>query len=133
MTKDCRVCISGHSDAEDIVSLARYHRKETEHFVFFERVSGNTEEKFSLKFGDGFLEYKRKGLIKTSVILRPGETTYSQYTTPYGVFEVGFETTDFNFEESDSQIRIGAEYRMTLNGEPHEEGKINVEISEVGT
>ncbi len=131
MTKECMVCISGHSDAPDIVSPARYHRKEDEHFVFFERREDNIEEKFSLRFGRDHLEYKRKGAIKTVVLLRPGMTLPSQYTTPYGQFEVGFETTDFCFEESDSKMRIAASYNMTLNGLPHEEGKINVEISEV--
>lgn len=131
MTGNCFVCISGHSDAPDIESLARYHKKDNGHFVFFERDLNGVTEKFSLRFGEDHLSYKRDGEVKTEVILKPGQMHTASYVTPYGVFEIGFDTVDFSFEETASRIEIKARYNMTLNGEPHEEGRIKVEISEV--
>ena len=133
MTDNCFVCISGHSDAPDIKGIARYHKKDAGHFVFFERELDGVTEKFSLRFGNDHLSYRRNGEVKTEVILEPGKKHTADYVTPYGTFEIGFDTVDFSFEETESEIRINARYNMTLNGEPHEEGKIKVEISEVKT
>lgn len=131
MTKDCRVLISGHNDASDIESPARYHKKGDMHYVFFERMSDGVNEKFSLKFGRDSLSYKREGAVRTQIILIPGQISTSRFLTPYGEFEIGFDTTDFSFEETEAKIEIAAVYDMTLNGEPHEEGKIKISISEV--
>ncbi len=131
MTENCFVCISGHSDAPDIEGIARYHKKGTGHFVFFERELNGITEKFSLRFGNDHLSYKRNGEVKAEVILEPGQMHTANYITPYGTFEMGFDTKDFSFEETASRIEIKARYNMTINGEPHEEGSIKVEISEV--
>ncbi|MBR5376942.1 MAG: DUF1934 domain-containing protein [Lachnospiraceae bacterium] len=131
MTKNCLVRISGHRDSPDIESPARYHKKDSGHFVFFERELDGITEKFSLRFGEDHLTYKRDGEVKAEVILEPGQMHRSDYITPYGTFEMGFDTVDFSFEETPSKIMIYAGYNMTLNGEPHEEGRIKVEITEV--
>ncbi|MCR5649615.1 MAG: DUF1934 domain-containing protein [Lachnospiraceae bacterium] len=133
MTKNCHVCIRGHSDALDIEGKARYHKKDSEHYLFFERETGGIMEKFSLRFGKDHLSYKRDGEVKTEVFLEPGQLHESCFVTPYGTFEIGFKSKDFSFEETESEIIISAVYDMTLNGEPHEEGRIQIEITEVKT
>ena len=129
MTKDCEVRILGHSDAGEIKSGARYHKKEGTHYVFFERTEEGVTEKYSVKFSEEFLEYKRQGALKTVVCLRPGERTSSKYITPYGEFDIGFYTGSFLVDEKEDKIRVSAEYDMTLNGEPHEKGKIMIELA----
>ena len=131
MTKECFVCISGHADAPDIEAVARYHKKDSAHYLFFEREAGGLSEKFSLRFDKDYLSYKRDGEVKTEVFLKTGQTRVSKYVTPYGTFDIGFETVEFLLEETDSAISIRASYNTTLNGEPHEEGKIKIEITEV--
>ncbi|MBO4374192.1 MAG: DUF1934 domain-containing protein [Lachnospiraceae bacterium] len=133
MTKNCHVCISGHADAPDIEGIARYHKKDSIHYVFFENEQNGVTEKFSLRFGKDYLFYKRDGEVKTEVLLETGQKHVSRYATPYGTFEIGFDTVDFLLTETGSEIKICAAYSMTLNGEPHEEGKIKIQISEVKT
>ena len=124
----CTVRIVGHRDAEDIESTARHHMKDGRHYVFFERMNEGEEEKFSLKFDEHRLEYTRRGLIKSTVILEAGEKTSARYITPYGEFEIGFFTTSYELRKEEGVIRLDAEYDMTLNGEPHEPGKILIEV-----
>ena len=131
MTKECFVCISGHADAPDIEGIARYHKKDSVHYLFFERELDGIPERFSLRFGKDHLSYKRDGEVKTEVFLETGQKHLSKYVTPYGTFEIGFETVDLRLVETSSRISVSASYNTTLNGEPHEEGKIIVEISEV--
>ncbi len=131
MTKECFVCISGHADAPDIEAIARYHKKDSTYYLFFERETDGLFEKFSLRFDREHLSYKRDGEVKTEVLLETGQRHVSKYVTPYGTFEIGFETVDLLLQETDSAISIKASYNTTLNGEPHEKGKIKIQISEV--
>jgi len=124
MTKECSVRIEGHKDAQIIESTARYHKKDGRNYVFFEAQTEGIPERFLLKFDEHSLDYSRKGVIKSLVSLQEGVATSTQYVTPYGEFEVGFFTTSYEFDENEDCIVIKAEYEMTLNGQPHEAGRI---------
>lgn len=124
----CRVSIAGHKDAGEIEGSGRHHIKDGRHYVFFERITEGEEEKFTLKFDGEGLEYSRRGLIKSTVLLKTGEKTTSLYRTPYGEFEIGFFTRSYELREEGDEITLKAEYDMTLNGQPHEPGKISVKL-----
>jgi len=128
MDPECKVKISGHRDAEDIEGEGRYHVKKGRHYVFFDRRTEDGQEKYTLKFDAESLEYKRQGLINSTVFLKTGQMTASAYRTPYGEFEIGFFTTFYELKEEEGKVSLTAEYDMTLNGEPHEPGKILIEV-----
>lgn len=127
---DCFVRITGHKDAEDIEGFGRHHIKDGRHYIFFEKETEGIQEKFSLKIDEEGLEYSRNGVLKSTVVLRTGQQTVSQYVTPYGQFEMGFFTTSFKISKEDGHLTVNAGYDMTLNGQKHESGRINIEVED---
>ncbi len=128
MGDNCLVRIVGHRDAEEIKERGRHHVKNGMHYVFFDRKTEGTGEKFTLKFDEKSLRYSRRGLLQSDVELERGKRTCSRYITPYGEFEIGFDTTLYEYSEDDGVILINAGYAMTLNGQEHEPGKIMIEV-----
>ena len=129
MTKECSISIQGVEGSEKITAPGRYHEKDGRCYVFFEAQTEDGPEKCSLKFDEASLEYTRSGAIRTGIILKTGEKTFAEYSTPYGSFQARFHTGSIRLLREEGQICLDAEYMLSLNGSGEDPGRVAIEIT----
>lgn len=125
MTKEVLITIRGlqfvnkGDDAEpvEVVSPGEYYFKNGSHYLLFEEITeGFTESTHNMmKFSDGHLEVRKKGLIDVNMVYELNKKTLSYYHTPFGVMHMGIATTSFYKKETKDEIELKVDYALEMN------------------
>ena len=138
MTKDVLIHISGLQfvageqvdDAVETITSGEYYYRSGSHFLLFEEMMEGFSEPVHnyVKFRQGRLEMRKKGLIQVQMIFEEGKKNLALYQTPYGQFEMGISTTHIRMSESEKQMDIHAEYALEVNGSYVADCRIHITV-----
>ncbi len=127
MTKEVLITIRGlqfvskgdDADPVEVVAPGEYYCKNGSHYLMFEEITeGFTEStRNRMKFSDGHLEVRKKGLIDVNMVYELNKKTLSYYQTPFGVMHMGIATTGFQQTAKEDEIDLKVDYALEMNEE----------------
>lgn len=125
MTKEVLITIRGlqfvskDDDAEpvEVVTPGEYYFKNGNHYLLFDEITEGFKETTHnmMKFHDGHLEVRKKGLIDVNMLYELNKKTMSYYNTPFGVMHMGIATTSFYKKVTQDEIELKVDYALEMN------------------
>lgn len=125
MTKEVLITIRGlqfvskDDDAEpvEVVTPGEYYFKNGNHYLLFDEITEGFKETTHnmMKFHDGHLEVRKKGLIDVNMLYELNKKTMSYYNTPFGVMHMGIATTSFYKKVTKDEIELKIDYALEMN------------------
>lgn len=136
MTKEVLLTLKGlqfgEDGPEDVTTClpAEYYERGGKHYVVYEEVmEGFTKPvKSILKFWKEELDVTRHGVVNVHLLFKKGQKYPSEYTTPFGSFQVGVDTTKLELKQESEKIALLAEYRLEMNEQHLAECRLTLEI-----
>ncbi len=138
MTKEVLITIRGlqfisqGDDAEpvEVVTPGEYYYKNGSHYLLFDELTeGFTESTHNMmKFRDGHLEVRKKGLVDVNMVYELNKKTMSYYQTPFGVMHMGIATTSFYKRVTKDEIELVIDYALEMNEAFVADCTININI-----
>lgn len=124
MEKDVMIHINGmqYTGGDDpepveVITPGQYYYKNGNHYLKFEDITDNPEEKTSsiMKFRPAYLEVKKHGFVDTRMVFEENKKTLTLYETPFGVMNVSVSATSIRLKEEKESIELTADYALDIN------------------
>lgn len=125
MTKEVLITIRGlqfvskDDDAEpvEVVTPGEYYFKNGNHYLLFDEITEGFKETTHnmMKFHNGHLEVRKKGLVDVNMLYELNKKTMSYYNTPFGVMHMGIATTSFYKKVTRDEIELKIDYALEMN------------------
>lgn len=138
MTKDVLIHIgglqfapgAGEQDALETITPGEYYYRNGSHFLLFEECVEGFEKSIQnmVKFKNGYLELRKKGLIQVQMIFEEGKKNVTLYQTPFGEFEMGISTTRLSMNEKENRMEIYIGYALEVSGSFLADCEIRIEV-----
>ena len=122
-------------DAEQIetITIGKYTVEEKtgyHHVEFDEILEGFGEPaKSVLRFGQGFLELTRTGLINVHMVFQENRKNLTNYVTPYGEILIGIDAKKVHITHNPDKITVNVEYALEVNYELLSDCRIVINVS----
>lgn len=124
MKRDVQINIKGiqkNEEAQEILESAAFGEFGligSTYCLRYEEISEDGDTiRTLIKISGERIEVIKKSAVESKMMFVVGETTYTQYNTPYGMLEMALETTKADFEVSEDCLSIDLEYLLYLCGE----------------
>lgn len=136
MTKEVLLSLKGlqfGEDGQENVTTclpAEYYERGGKHYVVYEEVMEGFAKpvKSILKFWNEELDVTRHGVVKVHLLFKKGQRYPSEYTTPFGSFQVGVDTTKLELKQEPEKIALLVEYKLEMNAKHLAECRLTLEI-----
>lgn len=128
MTKDVIISLSGLQyalgEAEpvpvEVLVAGQYYKKNGQHYAVYDEVTEGFEGPDAvthnvIKFSEGKLEVRKRGLVNVQMIFEEGKKNLSFYRTPFGMIHMGIAATKVLMAEGEREIGVTAEYALDMN------------------
>ncbi len=124
MEKDVIIHINGmqytggeEPEPIEVITPGQYYFKNGNHYLMFEDITDNPEEKTSsiMKFRPSYLEIKKNGYVDTKMVFEENKKTLSLYQTPFGIMNVSVSATSIRLKEEKESIELTADYALDIN------------------
>ena len=145
MTEDVMISMRGLQfgqsdiDAEQIetITIGKYTVEEEtgyHHVEFDEILEGFGEPaRSALRFGKGFLELTRAGLINVHMVFQENRKNLTNYVTPYGEILIGIDAKKIHITQNSDKIVVNVEYALEVNYEYLSDCRIVINVSSKNT
>jgi uncharacterized beta-barrel protein YwiB (DUF1934 family) len=138
MTEDILVSVKGLHQSEDaeqdeeieIVSAGKYYLLDGKHYIFYEEMEEETGEiiqnRIILK--KGFMEFRKRGSISTTMTFERDRKNTSWYNTPFGTMMTTICVDSMHVTERTNLIEVRIKYDLDVNCEHVARCQIEVRI-----
>lgn len=138
MTKEVLVSVSGvqyqntETDKTETITVGNYYKKDGCHYLFYEEMLEGFDKpvKNAVKFSEGQLTVRKKGLVTSNMIFEERKKNLSNYVTPYGNIMVGIDAKRVELKEGEQEVQVQVEYAMEVNYEHLADCSLTIDIKE---
>lgn len=122
--------IEGEQDSIELVTVAKYYKKNGKHYVLYEERPEGEESliKDTLKFNQEFFEMTKKGAANAQMIFNPEKNYTTYYSTPAGPMSIAINTMEYRLLEEENYIEILIRYELEINNRYASENEIRIQI-----
>jgi uncharacterized beta-barrel protein YwiB (DUF1934 family) len=124
LKKEVRITIKGiqkNEEAEEVMETAAFGEFAivgSSYYLRYEEISEEGETiKTMIKLSEDRVEVTKKNGVDSKMIFVVGQTTSTDYATPYGTLQMEMETERADFGLVDDCLEVNLEYSLYLNGE----------------
>ena len=121
-------------EEEDVIELivaGQYYFRNGMHYLLYEEtMEGFTESTQNLvKMKANFMEVRKKGTVNVTMTFEKGKKNTTIYKTPFGMFEMEFDTQRVSFHGLERSMEICAEYTLGMQGNPIADCKMQMRVT----
>lgn len=113
-------CQRGPEGGETVTKLSAaaecFEKNGALYILYEESAEDGSVVKTRIKLKGHILEVTRKGTMNTCMIFENGKEHMTEYTTPFGILQMGILTHSVETNRSDNELAIEADYSLTTGG-----------------
>lgn len=120
-------------DRTETVYPGKGYEKDGCYYVFYDEVDPDdgSVTKASLRIRPRHIDIRKKGAVNTQMVFIPGQSTETEYQTPYGKFILTVDTKRADIKRMEKDITLELDYRLSLGGAQAIRNQMKIKVAEL--